>query len=63
MPGRWRVPSLRVFFSRRGESLPVTKEAADYLPGDLVTWSLLGNLPHLGPVVDSKSPIAARAAR
>lgn len=49
-----RVPNLRVFFSRKGESLAVTKDAKDYLPGDLVTWSLPGNLPHIGLVVDSK---------
>ena len=51
-----RVPNLRVFLSRKGESLPVTKEARDYLPGDLVTWSLPGSLPHIGLVVDAKGP-------
>jgi hypothetical protein len=50
-----RVPNLRVFFTRKGQSLPVTKEAADYLPGDLVTWTLPGNLPHIGLVVDAKA--------
>ena len=35
-----RVPNLRVFFSRQGESLPVTGQPEDYLPGDLVTWKL-----------------------
>jgi uncharacterized protein YijF (DUF1287 family) len=49
-----RVPNLRVFFTRKGESLPVTKEPADYRPGDLVTWTLPGNLPHIGLVVDKQ---------
>jgi uncharacterized protein len=32
-----RVPNLMVFFSRKGESLPITDRADDYDPGDLVT--------------------------
>ncbi|HKQ52316.1 MAG TPA: DUF1287 domain-containing protein, partial [Pyrinomonadaceae bacterium] len=35
-----RVPNLRTYFTRRGKSLPVSEDAADYLPGDLVTWDL-----------------------
>ena len=27
----------------------------DYRPGDLVTWMIPGNLPHIGIVVDEKS--------
>ena len=50
-----RVPNLEVFFTRHGESLPVTNDPADYRPGDLVTWRLPGNLPHVGIVVDSRS--------
>ena len=46
-----RVPNLQHFFARQGESLTVTENAADYLPGDLVTWMLPGNLPHIGIVV------------
>lgn len=46
-----RVPNLQVFFSRRGEKLPVTKEAQDYQPGDLVTWGVFTR-PHIGIVVD-----------
>ena len=45
-----RVPNLQIFFERNGVSLPVTENAADYLPGDLVTWMLPGNLPHIGIV-------------
>lgn len=50
-----RVPNLRVFFARRGTSLPITTNAADYQPGDLVTWDLTdnpGGPTHIGIVVD-----------
>jgi len=50
-----RVPNLRVFFKHRGQSLPVTKDPNDYRTGDLVTWMLPGNLPHIGIVVDKRS--------
>lgn len=50
-----RVPNLQVFFSRKGEKLPVTDDPDDYLPGDLVTWMIPGNLPHIGIVVADRS--------
>jgi hypothetical protein len=50
-----RVPNLMTFFSRKGESLPVSSRTQDYSPGDLVTWDLGGNVPHIGIVVDRKS--------
>ena len=50
-----RVPNLMVFFSRKGESLPISMRAEDYAPGDLVTWDLGGNVPHIGMVVNVKS--------
>jgi uncharacterized protein YijF (DUF1287 family) len=52
-----RVPNLRVFFSRKGESLTVTSNPSDYKPGDLVTWNLRGrgNLPHIGIITSKKS--------
>jgi cell wall-associated NlpC family hydrolase len=40
--------------------LPVTAIAADYRPGDLVTWDLGNNVPHIGIVVDQKSPETGR---
>jgi len=49
-----RVPNLMVFFQRKGESLPITVRAQDYDPGDLVTWDLGGNVPHIGIIVDQK---------
>ncbi len=55
-----RVPNLMVFFSRKGESLPVTNRAEDYSPGDLVSWDLGGGVPHIGIVVDRESPQSGR---
>jgi uncharacterized protein len=51
-----RVPNLQAFFRRAGASLPVSRDAALYRPGDLVTWMLPGNLPHIGIVSDRRSP-------
>lgn len=50
-----RVPNLQVFFSRHGQSLPISKKSKDYAPGDIVTWMLPGNLPHIGIVTDEIS--------
>ncbi len=50
-----RVPNLQVFFSRRGSTLAVSDDPAVYLPGDLVTWMLPGNLPHIAIVADRRS--------
>lgn len=47
-----RVPNLRVFFERKGRSLAITDEAADYKPGDIVTWDLNDSQTHIGIVVD-----------
>lgn len=49
-----RVPNLMVFFQRKGEALPITSRAEDYSPGDLVTYDLGGNVPHIAIVVDRK---------
>lgn len=45
-----RVPNLQKFFQRGGASLPVSRSPTDYKPGNLVTWMLPGNLPHIGIV-------------
>jgi uncharacterized protein YijF (DUF1287 family) len=50
-----RVPNLMVFFARKGKSLPITNRIEDYSPGDLVTWDLGGNVPHIGILVETKS--------
>jgi len=55
-----RVPNLMVFFSRKGETLAITERAENYSPGDLVTWDLGGNVPHIGIVVDQKAPASGR---
>src|SRR5467141_5380339 len=35
-----RVPNLMVFFSRKGNSLPISTRGENYEPGELVTWDL-----------------------
>jgi uncharacterized protein YijF (DUF1287 family) len=55
-----RVPNLMVFFQRKGEALPVSTRREEYSPGDLVTWDLGGNVPHIGVVVDQKSLATGR---
>jgi hypothetical protein len=55
-----RVPNLMVFFGREGTSLPTTTRAEDYEPGELVTWDLGGGVPHIGIVVNRKSPASGR---
>lgn len=50
-----RVPNLETFFIRHGKVLPITNNPKDYNPGDLVTWRLDGNLPHIGIVSDVPS--------
>lgn len=47
-----RVPNLMVFFARKGESLSMTRRADDYGAGDLITYDLGGNVPHIGIDVD-----------
>ena len=52
-----RVPNLEVYFTRAGYALPMTKQAEDYKPGDIVSWRLDSNsgdggLPHIGIVSD-----------
>ncbi|MBQ2380744.1 MAG: DUF1287 domain-containing protein [Akkermansia sp.] len=50
-----RVPNLQTFFKRKGWSLPVTTNKADYKPGDLVTCTVAGSLPHIMIVSDRKA--------
>lgn len=51
-----RVQNLQTYFERAGARLPVEDEAKAYQPGDLVTWMLPGNLPHIGIVSDHNDP-------
>ena len=50
-----RVPNLQTFLRRAGAELPVARDAAAYRAGDLVTWMLPHNLPHIGIVTGQKS--------
>lgn len=47
-----RVPNLQTYFKRHGITLPISTNKADYNVGDIVTWMLPGNLPHIGMVID-----------
>lgn len=51
-----RVPNLMRFFERQGMALLVTKRAASYQPGDVVTWDLGDGQWHIGMVSNLKSP-------
>ena len=51
-----RVLNLMTYFKRAGNELPISKKAADYVPGDVVTWDLGSGLVHIGIVSDRKSP-------
>jgi len=54
------VPNLQVFFRRRGAEVAATRNPRDYAPGDLVTWMLPGNLPHIGIVTGRRTPDGER---
>jgi uncharacterized protein len=45
-----RVANLMIFFERHGKAQPISREARDYRPGDVVAWDLGGGLLHLGLV-------------
>lgn len=47
-----RVPNLQALLHRAGAGLEISVNPADYQPGDLVSWRLPGNLPHIGIVSD-----------
>ncbi|TMP07366.1 DUF1287 domain-containing protein [Pseudoalteromonas sp. S3178] len=47
-----RVPNLQAYFKNHGQVLTKSNNANDYKTGDIVTWMLPGNLPHIGMVVN-----------
>lgn len=49
-----RCSNLKIFFKRQGAKQPITKNAEDYLPGDIVFWDVAYG--HVGIVVDKKVP-------
>lgn len=55
-----RVPNLMVFFSHKGETLLLSSQAKDYLPGDVVAWDLGNGAVHIGMVVDQKALLSRR---
>jgi len=55
-----RVPNLQAFFKRHGQILPVTLEADNYRPGDLVTWTVPPHFPHIGIISSRRSADGAR---
>jgi uncharacterized protein len=54
-----RVPNLQRFLERADAKIGSDSPAA-YQPGDLVTWMLPGNLPHIGIVSDRFAPATTR---
>jgi uncharacterized protein len=55
-----RVLNLQTFFARRGLTRPITQHAGDYQAGDIVVYTLPGNLPHIGIVAARRSDDGAR---
>ena len=50
-----RVPNLMTWFKRGGHQLTITGAAADYLPGDIVAWTLRPGVLHVGIVSDRRA--------
>ncbi|CAI8363136.1 MAG: Uncharacterised protein [Polaribacter sp. SA4-10] len=50
-----RVRNLMTFFSRKGIVKAITKNPKDYVPGEVICWSLGGGITHTGMVVNKKS--------
>ena len=55
-----RVPNLAAFFARHGRRLAVTADPTEYLPGDLVTWTVGGGRPHIRIVTRERSTDGVR---
>ncbi|TNH06752.1 DUF1287 domain-containing protein [Testudinibacter sp. TR-2022] len=49
-----RVPNLETFFNRHAKVRSLT-EIEDFIAGDIVTWRLPNNAPHIGIVSDKKN--------
>ena len=50
-----RVLNLMAYFRRHGKSLPVSYDATDYQPGDIVAWDLTSGIDHIGIVTNMLS--------
>jgi uncharacterized protein YijF (DUF1287 family) len=55
-----RVPNLMVFLARHGRALSISRDAADYHPGEIVTWHLGLGMTHVGIVSDRRDPTGTR---
>ncbi|HXT64765.1 MAG TPA: DUF1287 domain-containing protein [Pyrinomonadaceae bacterium] len=48
-----RVPNLESYFERKGKSVRISDDSKDFLPGDIVTWSMGDSgQDHIGMVVN-----------
>jgi uncharacterized protein YijF (DUF1287 family) len=56
-----RVANLQRFFERKGETLTPSRNAAEYLPGDIVVWSLANAEAHIGIIVPGPGDRAGEA--
>jgi uncharacterized protein len=59
-PRRWGLSRPDSNIDHRGIAFAVSEKSDDYRPGDIVTWMLPGNLPHIGLVTDERSPDGSR---
>ena len=50
-----RVPNLQTWFKRRGYNLPLSTDASQFQPGDLVTVTVPPHLPHIMLVSDRRN--------
>ena len=50
-----RVPNLQTYFTRHGVKMAISSSSKDYAAGDIVTWMVSGNLPHIGIVTNKIS--------
>ena len=56
-----RVANLQRFFERKGQTLTPSRSSADYLPGDVVVWSLANAEAHIGIIVPGPGDRASEA--
>ncbi len=57
-----RVPNLMTFFTRHGQTLPISCDRGNYKPGDIVCWDLGNGVTHIGIVTgeiaaESQNPL------
>jgi len=50
-----RVLNLMKYFERQGKLLPISDDADDYQPGDIVAWELSSGVDHIGIVTNMMS--------